>query len=147
MFRKPVLSLFIALIILGVSSYTVYTLIKVWDYTRLSHHAQVQNIQWSITSLSDNSFVLLADYSFRLKGGSYQGKTRWQEEYLNQWAAEEAVTRLEKTALSVWYDPSSPERSSLQKLFPLKSSLYTALLWALGIYFLGLAYYVNRRFS
>jgi hypothetical protein len=146
MARNPFWLLFISLIILGVLGYTTYTLTQVWQYMRLDQQTEAQQIQWSVLPISDESFIPFAIYSFRIHGKSYQGETRWQESYLNQWAAQEAIVRLEKNPPPVWFDSSAPQVSSLQKLFPLKESLYSLLLWILGIYFLGLGYYVNRCF-
>lgn len=143
--RNPFWIFFISVILLGTLGYTTYTLIKVWQYQRLDQQTQAQNIQWSIIPESDEAFIPFAHYSFVIDGKNYEGQTRWQEAYLNQWAAQEAIARLQQTPPRVWFDASTPEISSLQKNFPFKASFYTALLWVLGIYFLGLGYYVNRR--
>jgi hypothetical protein len=136
----------IALILLGVLGYTTYTLMKVWQYMRLDQQTKAQNIEWTITSLSEEAYIPVAHYSFNANGQSYQGQTRWQESYLNPWTAQEAITRLEQSPPLVWFDSSSPEISALQKFFPLKESIYSSLLWLLAIYFIALGYYVNKRF-
>jgi hypothetical protein len=146
MSRNPFWILFLSLIILGVLGYTTHTLIKVWQYIRLDQQIEAQHIQWSVLPISDESFIPFATYFFNVHGKNYQGQARWQESYLNQWAAQEAIGRLEKNRPLVWFDSSAPEISSLQKLFPIKESLYSLLLWTLGIYFVGLGYHVNRRF-
>jgi hypothetical protein len=135
--------LFISVIFLGVLGYTTHTLIKVWQYMRLDQQTQAQDIRWSILSSNEEAFVPFANYSFIVQDKSYQGQTRWQETYLNQWTAQEAIMRLEHAPPLVWYDSSSPEISSLQKKFPLKESIYTLMLLILGVYFIGLGYYVN----
>lgn len=144
--RNPFWILFITLILMGTVGYTTYALIKVWHYIRLDSHTETQNISWSMISSNEDAFVLFAHYSFIKDGKIYHGQTRWQEAYLNQWAAKEAIARLKQSPPAVWFNSSSAEISSLQKLFPLKESIYAGLLWSLGIYFLGLGYYVNRRF-
>jgi hypothetical protein len=146
MSRQPFWILFMSVIILGVLGYTAHTLIKVWRYMRLDKQTEAQNIQWSVVSSSEDAFIPFANYSFTIDSKSYHGQTRWQEVYLNQWTAQEAIARLERSPPPVWFDSASPEVSSLQKHFPLKESIYSILLWLLGIYFLGLGYYVNRRF-
>lgn len=146
MHRNPLWIFLLSLIILGGLGYTTYTLVKVWQYLRLDQHVDAQNIQWSVLSLNEEAFVPLANYSFVVRNQSYQGQTRWQEVYLNSWTAQEAIMRLKKSPPPVWFDSSSPEISSLQKLFPLKESLYSLLLWILSLYFLGLGYYVKQRF-
>lgn len=146
MSRNPFWILFITFVILGVLGYTTHTFIKIWQYMRLDQQTETQYTQWSIRPVSDESFIPFATYSFHIYDKTYQGQTLWQKSYLNQWSAREAIDRLEKNPPLVWFDSSNPEISSLQKLFPLKESLYSLLLWILGIYFLGLGYYVNRRF-
>jgi hypothetical protein len=138
---------FLGLIILGILGYSVRTGIHLWQYMRLDRQTSVQNIQWSVVSLSDEEFVPLAHYRFNVKGKSYQNQTLWQETFLNPSTAQEAIARLSESSLSVWFDVSSPETSSLQKNFPSKESFYTILLWIIGLYFLGLGYYVKGRFS
>jgi hypothetical protein len=147
MYRNPFWMLFLSLVLIGILGYTGCTLVKVWRYVRLDRQTAVHEIQWSVLALSDEAFVPLASYSFLVQGKNYQGETRWNETYLNQWTAQEAITRLQQSPPQVWYDSSDPEISSLQKHFPIKQSLYAALLWLLGLYFIGLGYYVNRRFS
>lgn len=144
--RNPFWMIFLTLFMITVLGYTTYTMIKIWHYMRLNAQTEVQNIQWTIISKSDESFIPFARYSFNVDGKNYHGQTRWQQSYLNQWAAEEAIVRLKKNSPLVWLQSSSPENSSLQKLFPLKESLYSLLLWILAIYFCGLGYYFNRRY-
>lgn len=144
--RNPFWILFMGLIILGVLGYSTYTMIKVWHYVRFNQETVADKIQWTIIEVNEESFVPFAHYSFRVEGQPYDGQTRWADSYLNQWTAQEAIARLEKHPPSVWFNSSDPTISSLQKIFPIKESLYSLILWILGIYFLGLGYYVNRRF-
>lgn len=144
--RSPFWIVFLSLFMITVFGYTTHTLIKTWQYMRLNEQIVAQNIQWTVISQNDESFIPLAHYSFSVQGKKYEGQTRWQESYLNQWAAEEAIVRLKKNPPLVWISSSSPENSSLQKEFPVKESLYSILLWMLAIYFFGLGYYLNRRY-
>jgi hypothetical protein len=146
MHRNPFWILFLSLLVLGIGGFSVRTGCHLWHYLRLDKQIPAQNIQWSVVSLSDEEFVPFARYYFNVKGISYQGQTLWQETYLNAWTAQETIARLSASPPLVWFYAPNPEISSLQKHFPLKESLYTLLLWFLGLYFLGLGYYVKLRF-
>jgi hypothetical protein len=137
--------IFLGLIFLCIAGYTLLTAIKLWEYFRWDQSTMPQGIQWSVAALSDEAFAPLAHYRYQVKGKMYQGQTQLKETYLNEWAAQEAISRLSHSPLTVWFDSSSPEISSLQKHFPLKEALSSLFLWILGIYFAFLGYYVKLR--
>lgn len=145
MHRNPFWMLFISLVILSILGYTTYTMIEIWQYMRFDKQVAAQSIQWSIIALSDEAFIPNASYSYHIDGKTYQNQMRWKETYRNEWASQEAIARLKQSPPLIWFDSSSPEISTLQKNFPLKTTLYALLLWVLGIYFAGLGYTVNRR--
>lgn len=146
MYRNPFWLIFLGLIVLVSMGYTARTAFHLWQYLRLDRQVPAENIQWSVVPLSDEEFVPLARYRFKARGKNYEGQTLWQESYLNASTAQEAIDRLSSIPPLIWYDASAPETSSFQKIFPVKESIYTILLWMLGIYFLGLGYYVKQRF-
>ena len=94
--RSPFWIVFLSLFMITVLGYTTHTLIKVWQYARLNEQTKAMDIEWTVIPQSDESFIPFAHYSFIVHGKKYHGQTRWQESYLNQWAAEEAVVRLKK---------------------------------------------------
>ncbi len=145
MHRNPLWIFFLSLMMLSIAVYSIRTSYQLWQYLRLDKQISAQHIQWSVAALSDEEFAPLARYQFNLKGTIYEGETLWKETYLNQSTAQEAILRLSSSSPSIWYDSSSPYLSSLQKNFPFKESIYTLLLWILGLYFLGLGYYTNQR--
>ena len=51
---------------------------------RLNAQTEVQNIQWTIISKSDESFIPFARYSFNVDGKNYHGQTRWQQSSLKK---------------------------------------------------------------
>lgn len=137
--------LFICLFSVIIIGFTLFTGIALWEYYRLDSGAKVQNIQWSISSSNEDSFTPIAQYTFSVNGNKFTGKSAWNETYLNQWTAEEAIGKFKKISFRIWYDSSKPEYSSITKIYPTKKMLYSLMLWILGIYFLGLGYFVNRR--
>jgi len=138
---------FLSAAALAVIIYTSFTAYDLWQYVRLDKQAQTQHIQWSVEALSDDRFIPIARYQFLAQGKDFQGETRWQESFLNEWTAKEAVGRLTQSPPLVWYDGSDPVFSTLQKIFPLKESFYTVILWAIALYFICLGYYVRGRIS
>lgn len=138
-------TLFLSLIALTILGYTGYASVKLWHYIRLDQQTPALTIDWSVTSLDDDAFIPLATYQFRAKGQLYEGQAFWPITYLNDWAAREAIEKLARTPQTVWFDSDSPTYSSLQRHFPLKESVYTLILWLLGLYFLSLGYYVKLR--
>lgn len=147
MHRNPFWILFLCFIIIGILGYTLRTSYHLWQYIRLNKQTSTQEIQWAIDSLSDEEFAPFARYQFSVKGKNFQGQTLWNEIYLNPSTAHEAILRLSKKSPQfVWFDSSNPQISTLQKLFPLKESIYTTLLWILGFYFIGLGFYTKQRF-
>ncbi len=137
--------LFLGLIALVIIGYTGYASVKVWHYMRLDQQTSPQTIEWSVKALKEDAFVPLATYQFRAKGNVYEGRFFWPTTYLNEWAAEEALEKLKPTSQIVWFDSEAPAYSALQRLFPFKESIYTIILWLLGLYFMGLGYYVKYR--
>lgn len=135
---------FLAFIAVLIMIYSIFAGIQIYRYLQLNEQISAKEIQWSVISQNSEKYVPFARYQFIVNGTSYQGQTLWQEYYLNEWTAKEAIKRLSSPSL-VWYDSSNPDVSSLQKYFPLKDSIYAILLWLLGFYFLGLGYYVKHR--
>lgn len=146
MYRHPFWILFLCLIMICVLGYTGYTLIKVWQYLRLDRQTAAQTIQWNVLAINDEAYVPIASYSFIVNGKSYRSETQLEETYLNAWTAQEAIERLEYASPLIWYVSYNPEISSLQKHFPLKQSVYTGFLLILALYFIGMGYYIKRRF-
>ena len=145
MHRNPFWILFISAMVIFSAIYSGFAMVDIWKYVRLDKETEAQNIQWSVLSLSDDQFVPVALYQFTIQGKQYPGETRWQEGYLNEWSAKEAVARLTQSPPPVWYDGSNPEVSTLEKLFPFKVCLYSGSLWLLTLYFFGLGYYVKGK--
>ena len=144
--RNPFWLLFLGLMIIIILCFTIRNGIHMWQYLRLDKQIPAKNIQWSVVSLSDEEFVPFARYHYLVNGKNYQGQTLWQETYLNEWSAQEAIARLISSPPLVLFAASHPQTSSLQINFPLKESLSTILLWILALYFLGLGYYYRRFF-
>lgn len=142
--RNPYWLSFIGCVLLCAMLYSGYTLFYLYQYLRLDLSLSPKKIEWSIAQEKADAFVPVANYTFDFRGKTYTGETHWQEAFLNQWAADEAISRLKNQSIQVWFDSSSPSYSTLQKVFPLKISLYTLMLWGLIAYLVWLDHSMIR---
>jgi hypothetical protein len=139
MSSKQVWILFLVIFATVTLGYVGHALYRIYVYQSLQKHPPVTRIQWSIQELSDERFILNADYTFEVRGRTYTGKTAFRDKvYRNAWAAGQALAIYQTESWKVWYDPTNPRLSSLQKQFPYKECAYALILAALMVYFSGL---------
>jgi hypothetical protein len=147
MYKNKYWLIFLALILVGVFWYTATTVYSLYIYYSLSQKIPVSNMEWSTHKLFEERYAPQARYQFEFRGKSYSGEDILKEPiYRNSEAVDEIVPILSKQQWSVWFNPSNPSHSSLDKTFPLKESISLTILWALLFYFLGLGYYVAKRY-
>jgi hypothetical protein len=144
MHRNPLWIALLSLVAVSAWIYTGYAAYHLWQFWSLDATAQAEQISWKIISLDEDRWVTVAEYSFQAKGMRYQGQSQFNEAYLNEWAAQEAVNRYLEHPPAVWYELEHPATSTLQKHFPLKELTYAALLWILAIYFCWLGIYASH---
>lgn len=159
MHKNPVWLFFLAFLSLIVLTFTGTTAYKAYPYFRLDAQTTTSNIMWSPLkiekwSLSDlmgweeELFALKGTYEFKNKGRLYEGFTVLDTPlFRNQWAAEQELLSMRSKPVTVWYDSSYPAYSSLQKTFPFKECLSTALLLGVLLYFIWLGFSVGRYTS
>jgi hypothetical protein len=136
---------FLIVIFLIVLWYTGVALYRYYTYSRLTSFTQAIQIEWTVRERASDEYVLEASYLFEANGTSQKGKMDLKHEiYRNRWAAEQMIPQYTKRNWTVWYDPSQPNHSSLQKSFPLKESISAGFLWILFFYFLWLGFYVAK---
>jgi len=136
---------YILLLFVVVASYTGFAFFKIYRYSRLSGETLPQTVHWVSDKRAEDDFVLVSDYTFNWEGKSYQGHMDDSEHYLNDWASQEALNKLNQRTFQVWFDPSNPGFSTLTKSFPIKYSIYAGLLWLLFFYFIWLGNSVKNR--
>ncbi len=142
-------SIFLGLIGFLILGYTGLFFSKVYHYGILTQQAPVTSIYWSIYAIEEDRFAPQADYTFIFEGKPYEGRTIWDdgERYPSPWALEKPMDTLSSQEWQVWLSPRDPAHSSLQKKFPTKDCVYTAILWLLFSYFIMLGQYAERRRS
>ena len=135
--------LILALIVLG---YTGTALWRWYGYIRLSQQTKAESVEWSVVERDSSSFVMNGKYQFLVNGTQFQGDTDFSDDiYLNLWSAEQAKDRYQSKSWNVWFQPSNPHYSSLQKKFPLKECLSAVVMWGLLLYFFWLGIYVAQK--
>lgn len=136
---------FLLIIFLTTLWYTVVAGFRYYAYVRLTQQTALEDIEWHIEEVSEEDYVLTANYKFKIDSQSFSGSTSWTKmPYRNRYSADRAKEERAAQEWRVWFDPSSPEHSSLQKDFPLKESVSATFLWGLLLYFLWLGFYVAR---
>ncbi len=140
LYRGLLLTVFLAALwYSGLAGYRYY------NYAHLTAQTRPANIDWQVREQADDDFVMEAFYSFNAGGKTFTGATSWpQEFYRNRQAAEQDKKYFAKQYLQVWYDPSRPTHSTLQKRIPFKECIIAAILWGLFLYFAWLGFYVSK---
>lgn len=137
--------IFLLLIGLTVFIFTLKTAFQVIHFYQLSVQLPVHEIHWTIIEKDSDHFDLEAHYAFFWENNLHSGQMLWPEAYLNRWAAEEFIERQKRKSWQVWINPNNFNDSTLQKKFPAKECLSTAILWGILLYFIGLDRYVNQK--
>ena len=86
MHRNPYWYVFLIVVGLIVMGYSGFTLMKVYQYSRLSQQTDPLSIKWSINKFSDDHYTLQVDYEFDWKEKTYSGTIPSIDHYLNIWA-------------------------------------------------------------
>ena len=111
-----------------------------WVYSRLAAQTQAAPKEWSVLEIGSSEYVLVSRYAYRIGEAEYEGKTIFKKpSFLNRASAEASIKDWTAHSWNVWYDPSHPLDSSLQKIFPFKNCIHALL--ALGV--LGYFYYLR----
>lgn len=148
MYGHRVLLLLILFVGLGTLFFGVQASYKLYRYYTETTYTVAQSTEWSLQEYSRTRFIPKARYQYVIRDTSYTGETELTGQvYRNRWAAEEDLATYPQKVWKVWYDPSHPERSTLQKSFPFKATLSTALLICILGYLIWLSSYVKRTSS
>lgn len=145
MHKNIIWQAFLGIIALSTLWYSCVALYRYYDYNRLDGESNTSSISWTVEEHSTDAFTLTAEYEFAINHSLYQGSTQFlNENYLNKWAAEQAIKSKSRQHWTVWYDTDNPQQSSLQHNFPFKDCFSAIVLWGILLYFLWLGYYVAR---
>lgn len=125
--------------------FTLSALYQLYSYFSLTEETSAKTIEWSVIEITDEKYILGTKYSYSVNGVEHSGDSRMSSlSFRNAWAAEQAIPRYAKQAWTVWFSPTNPDYSTMQKSFPFKDCLSAILLWGILGYFYWLRGYVNR---
>ncbi len=135
---------FICTVVLVVLWFTADAAYKHYHYNAQSHALLPGEINWSIEKKADDLFLHHAAFSYNIDNKSYKSHTVLRPPiYRNAWAAREALPSVKEKEWRVWYNPTYPEQSTIQKNFPYKEWVYATALWAVLLYF----FWLGRRIA
>lgn len=119
---------------------------KSYQYSLLTEQTPALAVHWSIKKKSSDAYILTARQQFSVfENKFFEGTTIFSHPiYWNEWAANEALKEQASKQWLVWYAPSNPELSSLQKKFPIQECLSGLALLGIFLYFLWVDHYAAK---
>lgn len=136
------------LIAVGIATawYSGKAVYHLYSYYRLQNHTEATVTDWKVKEIKSDAFVLEATYFFRLKGEEILATDFLIDPiFRNHYAAEQSIPKFAKKSWIVWFDPTNPHYSSLQKKFPTKECWSAGMMLALATYFTWLGFYVGSK--
>lgn len=145
MHKNPAWMIFLGFIGLTTLYFCASAAVSLYDYYYETQTAVPLSINWSYRKVSNDVYAPFASYTFQVKGGVIKGESFLaQPLFRNEWVADEILNSLKKDPHKIWYDPSHPHRSTMEKTFPIRDCVYALVLVILFGYFIGLGIYVGR---
>lgn len=145
--NKQIWIAFISCIALIVLWFTFNASYKLYRWSTQTRTAEPQTMEWGIEQQASDRFVLEATYTFSHKGQKYEGNTIFKtDRYRNKETANHFLNDYKNREWTVWYSPFQPQNSTINRFFPLKSCIYTAIVWGVMIYFIWLSRYVGKHY-
>lgn len=135
--------LVIALCVVGYSGYASWIY---WNYSSLDAQVPFKKIRWSILERDEETFLYHVSYSYLVEDALYEHNEIFKKPvFINLLGAQHALSDFSKEYSAAWISSKNPSYSSLQKTFPVKELVSTAVLWLIFFYFVFLGkYYVYR---
>ena len=142
-FKFNASSLLVLLAGLITAGFLVSASLDLWGYLRLEKKSIAKVEKWRVIKKGSSKFALKAHYCFENQGKTYHGKTIFSKPYhLNRLSAEKQIKNYTAQQWPVWYQPSHPEHSSIERLFPFKKCFYSLMVLGVFLYFV----YLRHRY-
>lgn len=110
--------------------------IKIYRYEKMNAKGFAVIDQWELHEKSNGKFYLSSSYHFFWNEKKYFEKTNFfRNIFLNEKSAKEWMEKEHQKEWQVWFDPENPQRSSLEKIFPLKELFKGAFVSFVFLYF------------
>ncbi len=133
-----------------VAAVTLYfggsAVVQLYRYWQLRATVFADSATWTVQELKGDAYALRGQYTFAVDGRPYAGEGLvHQEIFRNPYTAETAIPKWEQQRWTIWYNPSRPEQSALERHFPAKELVSMALLLAIFCYYYFLGVASQRR--
>lgn len=147
MHKNKVWQFFLVLLLCGVLWQVVMTGIKVVDFVMYSQTTSTIETQYKVEKV-DSGFVIFANYSYTVESTKYHGTSLLGNRvFPNPWIATREMNELSTQLHTVYFKSRNPEDSTLQKIFPTKSFVYTVVLILVWIYFMFLGIWYRGNYQ
>lgn len=144
MHKNPVWQAFLLVVLACTLYYTGLAAYRYYVYASLSGHATATLMDWDMIKHMEDDYTLETAYRFKVGDKEYKSTMEWSStHYLNDYAAKEAVADAKRSLWTVWYNPSNPDYSTLEKHLPTREVFSALFLWGLFLYFMWLGFYVG----
>jgi len=131
---------------IAASWFAFFFIRDVYCYLLVNQRTSVTISQWNVKEKSESEYLLDASYTFDYKGVKYSASTVFRQPlFLNRPTAERAIVTLRTKPWAAWFDPSNPERSTLQRYFPFQEGIKLFLCVIVTIYFVVLRFTSRRN--
>ncbi len=138
----------ILLLIFSSASWYIFKAGKsIYHYKQLSEEVPVLMEKVEVEKLRENSYAILARFSYSFNQKDFQAEARLSERYPNPWAAESALRRIEGKSGVAWLNPNRPQQVTLERSFPYKTTISGVVLIGLMIYFMILGYFIVAKWQ
>lgn len=144
MHKNPAWLTFLAIVAAATVWFCVSAILAVQLYHAQSTQAPVLASNWSYEEVASDTYTPRVRYHFRLGEQIVEGEMQMKHPIArNPAAAEDMVDSLAEQRWWVWYDPSHPKSSTLQKSLPIQECLSALTLMGVFVYLLWLGYSVG----
>lgn len=114
-------------------------------YLRLNTETTAQIESLEIHEGKGDHYQIYATYSFESTLGLERSVGPVGPIYKNPWSAEKGLAKYQGKSIKIWYNAKRPFYCSTTKVFPMKITLSTTILFGLVLYFVGLGLYVGSQ--
>lgn len=140
----------LGILIAGMIIWAIYIFplaLNLTHYVSYTDRVAPDILQWTTLPVHDELFRPVAHFRYTVNGQTYEGKEVFQGGlYRTPYAAEVAIKAINSSHLNVWYSPSKPSQSSIERFFPFKKLLYAVITLLLAFYTAYIAYYLTDKF-
>lgn len=130
---------FITLVLLGSLCAGYFSLCvarALFNFFAFKERAPATITRWEVKE-TGGKFPLTGYYSFEVKGKVWEGATRFREPWhLNEASAVSALKEMARQNWVVWFNPSRPSQSSLEREFPVGLIVRTLVCYSVFAYFI-----------